>query len=76
MAGIVSYGAYLPYFRLTRDTMAKAWGSRSSGGERTVANHDEDSLTMAMEAATDCLRGRDRSKIDGLFFASTTSPYK
>lgn len=76
MAGIVSYGAYIPIHRLPRELMAKAWGTRSSGGERSVANYDEDSLTMAVEAAFDCLQGHDKKKTGGLFFASTTSPYK
>jgi 3-hydroxy-3-methylglutaryl CoA synthase len=40
-----------------------------------VANHDEDSLTMATEAALSCLLGIDPQKVDGLIFASTTSPY-
>ncbi len=76
MAGIVSFGAYVPYYRLSRDLIAAAWGGRSLGGERSVANRDEDSITMAVEAAVDCLRGMDRRKVDGLFFASTTSPYR
>ena len=41
-----------------------------------MANYDEDSLTLAVEAARDCLHGWDRSEIDGLFFVSTTSPYR
>ncbi|MBI2919079.1 MAG: 3-hydroxy-3-methylglutaryl CoA synthase [Chloroflexi bacterium] len=76
MAGIVSFGAYIPYYRLGRDLIAAAWGGRSSGGERSVANRDEDSITMAVEAGVDCLRGMDRSQVDGLFFASTTAPYR
>ncbi|MFA7270454.1 MAG: 3-oxoacyl-[acyl-carrier-protein] synthase III C-terminal domain-containing protein [Sterolibacterium sp.] len=31
---------------------------------------------MGVEAAVDCLAGIDRSKIDALYFASTTAPYK
>jgi len=75
-AGIVSYGAYIPLWRLSRDAIAAAWASRSLGGERSVANNDEDTITMAVEAAVDCLTGYDRQGIDGLYFASTTSPYK
>lgn len=75
-AGIVSYGIYVPYCRLSRDVIAKAWGGRSGGGERSVANYDEDSITMAVQAAFNCLRYANREEIDGLFFASTTSPYK
>lgn len=75
-AGIVSFGVYVPYYRLSRDLIAKAWGGRSMGGERSVANHDEDSITMAVQAAINCLGGINRDEVDGLFFASTTSPYK
>jgi 3-hydroxy-3-methylglutaryl CoA synthase len=45
-------------------------------GERAVAYYDEDSLTMAVEAALDCVTGWDSRSVDGLFFATTTSPYK
>jgi 3-hydroxy-3-methylglutaryl CoA synthase/uncharacterized OB-fold protein len=76
MAGIISYGAYIPLWRLSRDAIAAAWQSASTGGERSVANNDEDTITMATEAAIDCLAGWQREKVDGLYFASTTSPYK
>ncbi|MFC1927690.1 hydroxymethylglutaryl-CoA synthase family protein [Chloroflexota bacterium] len=76
MAGITSYGAYIPLWRLSRDAIAEAWQSGSTGGERSVANNDEDTITMATEAAIDCLSGWQREKVDGLYFASTTSPYK
>lgn len=76
MFGITAYGAYIPAFRLSRDAIAAAWGRHSLGGERSVANNDEDTATIAIEAAFDCLNGIDRQEIDGLFFASTTPPYK
>jgi hydroxymethylglutaryl-CoA synthase len=76
MAGIVSYGAYLPWFRLSRAEIARAWNLAATPGERAVAGYDEDSLTMAVAAARDCLKGIDRASIDGLYFASTTAPYK
>ena len=76
MVGITSYGAYIPLYRMPRIEIAKAWGIASQGkGERSVANFDEDSLTMAVGSAIDCLRGIDRSKVDGFYFATTTSPY-
>ena len=58
-AGIVSYGTYVPNYRLPREVMAKEWGIASLGGERTVANFDEDSLTLAVNAAVDALGDRD-----------------
>ena len=76
MAGIISYGAYIPLWRLARDAIAEAWGSGSIRGERSVANNDEDTITMSIEAAIDCSAGLRREEIDGLYFASTTSPYK
>jgi len=54
--------------------MGKLEGRRGPG-ERAVASADEDSLTMAVEAVLDCTRGIDRQRIDGLFIASTTSPF-
>jgi len=76
MAGIISYGAYIPLWRLSRDLIASAWQTASTGGERSVANNDEDTISMATEAAIDCLSGFERRKVDGLYFASTTSPYR
>jgi 3-hydroxy-3-methylglutaryl CoA synthase len=76
MVGIVSYGGYVPALRIDRQIIAGAWGRGSIGGERSVANNDEDSLTMAVEAAINCINDRSREKTDGLFFASTTAPYQ
>ena len=76
MAGIMSYGAYIPLHRLSRAEIARAWGVAEAPGEKAVANYDEDSLTMAVAAARDCLKGIDPAGIEGLYFASTTSPHK
>lgn len=75
MIGIKSFGAYVPVYRLSEAELARAWGGRGGKGERATANYDEDSLTMSVEAAIDCLTGYDRQIVDGLVFASTTSPY-
>jgi hydroxymethylglutaryl-CoA synthase len=71
MVGITSYGAYVPLYRLSREAIA-----RGGRGEKAICNFDEDSITMAAAAAIDCLTGIDRGTIDGLYFATTTSPYK
>ena len=70
MVGIAAYGAYVPRYRLASETVG--WDSPL---ERSIANFDEDSVTMAVAAGIDCLRGLDRQSIDGLFFATTTPPY-
>ncbi len=81
MVGIVSWGAYVPRYRLPRMTIFQAMGWINPAnillaqGEKAVANADEDSLTIAAAAALDSLTGRERTNIDGLFFASTTMPY-
>ena len=82
MVGIAAWGAYAPRLRLSRKAVveANAWVApnlRSKGkGERSMANWDEDALTMAVEAARDALGSDDdRSQIDALYFASTTAPF-
>ena len=70
MAGITAFGAYVPRYRLGAETTG--WNSPQ---ERSIANFDEDSVTMAVAAGVDCLRGRDRQDVDGLIFATTTPPY-
>ena len=76
MSGIISYGAYVPLWRLNRDAIGAAWGRASLGGERSIANNDEDTVTMAVEAVLDCLTGIDHDNVDGLYFASTTAPFR
>ena len=76
MVGITSYGAYIPLYRLSREAIAKAWGTRALPGEKAICNYDEDTVTMAVAAGVDCLKGFDPKQVDGLFLATTTSPYK
>jgi len=76
MVGIVSYGVYIPLWRIARALIANEAGGGSMGGERAVASWDEDSVTMAVEAGMDCLAGSDPKAIDGLYFATVSPPYK
>ncbi len=76
MAGIVGYGTYVPRYRLPRELIAKEWGQPSMGGERAVASHDEDSLTLAVNAALHALPDGQAPDVDAIFFASTTPPYR
>jgi hydroxymethylglutaryl-CoA synthase len=77
MIGITSHGAYIPMLRLPLGAIGGG-GRKATGGsgEKAVANFDEDSVTMAVAAATNCLEGIDRSTIDGVLFASTSYAYK
>jgi len=79
MSGIVSYGAYVPKYRIDRKLIYKSMGWLNPAtfmpGEKAVANYDEDSVTMAVAAGIDCLTGIDRTGVDAVFFATATSPY-
>jgi 3-hydroxy-3-methylglutaryl CoA synthase len=86
MIGITAYGAYIPRRRLQRKAVAEAnkWFAPGlvggAKGERAMANFDEDSVTLAVEAARDCLPasdpGRDRAFVDAIYFASTSLPFE
>jgi 3-hydroxy-3-methylglutaryl CoA synthase len=71
MASISDCSVYLPVWKLKREEIAKATGLPSMGGEKSVAHWDEDSITMAVEAAR-MLKG----EFDAVLFASTSSPFK
>jgi hydroxymethylglutaryl-CoA synthase len=78
--GVAAWGAYLPRRRLARAAVADALAWRSQGGghasgERAFASWDEDSVTMAVEAARDALGTRDRTSVDAVALASTTLPF-
>ena len=70
--GIRRIGAYVPRLRLERAAIAAATafatGSRGGAarGTRSCCNWDEDSLTMAVEAARDCLAGSDGGAVTAL----------
>ena len=74
-AGIVSYGAYVPPTRLPLGALGGR-AAKEGGPEKAVAWNDEDAITMGVTAAVHCLRGFDRSTVDGVLFASTTQPFK
>ena len=69
--GISSIAGYLPRLRLSKKTVAQAnsWIAPNlmgkGKGTRAMANWDEDSVTMAVEAVRRILGGDDdRSQVD------------
>jgi 3-hydroxy-3-methylglutaryl CoA synthase len=77
MSGIISYGAYIPFNRIQRSTIAKALETRGAPGERSVASYDEDTATMAVEAARNAFQGEGaKGAIGSLYFATTNPPYQ
>ena len=74
MSGIVSYGVYLPYWRLQRSAITAALGTGGGRGTRSVASYDEDTTSMGAEAARRALAAAPiGSAVQNLWF-STTSP--
>lgn len=81
MIGITAHGGYIPRLRLSRQAAAQAnawYAPHFAGrkGTRAFANWDEDSITLAVAAARDCLGPReDRSHVRTVFLASDTLPF-
>lgn len=73
MAGIAAFGVHIPRHRVPLSFLAG--NATPSRAERALAWVDEDSVTMAVDAARQCLDGRDRAAIDLLIFASTTHAF-
>jgi 3-hydroxy-3-methylglutaryl CoA synthase len=83
---LIACGAYVPQLRLPRARIRDAMGwldppsTRPVAGVRAICNWDEDSITLAVEAARSCLNGRvltpeiDAS-IGAVTLASTTLPF-
>jgi hydroxymethylglutaryl-CoA synthase len=84
MIGIVSYGTYVPTYRLKLTDIASAWKKNpdevipSLGvAEKSVPAPDEDAVTIALESATRSLTAFAGSPtdIDVLFVGSESHPY-
>ncbi len=84
MTGIVSYGTYIPKFRVTTAEVAGAWKKEAAEvvaglgvSEKAVPAADEDAVTIALEASALALaRGRMKPEaIEALFVGSESHPY-
>jgi hydroxymethylglutaryl-CoA synthase len=82
--GIVGYGAYIPKRRIMVADIARAWHKKPEEIlrvlgiiQKSVAAGDEDSVTMAIMAATNALiRAKlPPSKIEAVFVGSESHPY-
>ena len=84
MVGIISYGAYIPKYRIRSEEIAAIYGKDPSQikkelliDEKSVAGIDEDSLTMSVEASLNALRraGIDKKKIGAVYSGSESQVY-
>jgi hydroxymethylglutaryl-CoA synthase len=77
-SGIAAYGSHVPYWRLASATVAAALGKRAPAASRAVASHDQDTTTLAVEAARVALHGAPAGTaegIDALAFATASPVY-
>ncbi|MDY6865101.1 MAG: hydroxymethylglutaryl-CoA synthase [Halobacteriota archaeon] len=84
MVGIMTYGVYVPRFRIKADEIARMWGRDPNDikkglgvFEKSVPDMDEDCVTIAVEAARHAL-GRidiDPCEIGAIYVGSESHPY-
>ena len=74
-AGILSWGVYLPYWRLSRSAIGAVLGSPSGRGTRSVASYDEDTTTMGVEAGRRALAALDGPLPHDLLFTTPAPAY-
>jgi hydroxymethylglutaryl-CoA synthase len=84
MVGIITYGVYIPRFRIRVDEIARVWGANAdeiTGGlgvfEKSVPDLDEDTATIAVEAARAAMvrRAVDPEEIGAVYVGSESHPY-
>jgi len=84
MIGIVSYGTYIPRYRIKVEEIARIWGEnpdtiKNGLGilQKSVADLDEDTATIAVEAAREALfRARIKAcEIGAVYVGSESHPY-
>ena len=82
--GIVSYGAYVPRYRIKTEEIAKVWGGDAEilkNGlkvyEKSVPDVDEDAATIAVSAARNAFKraGVDAQRIGAVYTGSESHPY-
>jgi hydroxymethylglutaryl-CoA synthase len=83
VSGIVSYGVYIPRFRIRVDEIARVWGDGDAISEglrvfeKSVPDLDEDAVTIAVEAARSALKRADidPKRIGAIYAGSESHPY-
>ena len=78
--GITGYGAYVPRFRLPAAEVARVWKDGEDVlpiDEKAVPGPDEDTATMAIEAARNALSraGIDPAELGAVWVGSESHPY-
>lgn len=83
-SGIVSYGAYVPRYRIKVEEIARVWGkpgktvaANLNVFEKSVPGFDEDTATISVEAARQAVErvDLDPTKIGAIYVGSESHPY-
>jgi hydroxymethylglutaryl-CoA synthase len=82
--GVVSWGAYIPKYRIRTEEVARIWGDDPLRivdvylvDEKSVEGLDEDAVTIAVEAARRAIRraGIDPRRIGAVYAGTESKPY-
>ncbi len=77
--GITGYGSYIPMYRLPSTEVARVWsgGGRGPIREKAVAGLDEDTVTIAIEAARNAVARAEisPSALRAIWIGSESPPY-
>jgi hydroxymethylglutaryl-CoA synthase len=82
--GITTYGVYIPRFRIRVEDIARVWGDNPNDikrgllvSEKSVPDQDEDTATIAVEAARSALQrsGLTGTDIGAIYVGSESHPY-
>ncbi len=76
MRGLISCAGYVPYRRLHRAEISDFLGGAPAKGSRSVASFDEDTTTMAVEAARLALRTAGPARPGALWFTTAEPAYQ
>ncbi len=83
-AGILSYGCYIPKYRIKTEEIASFQGQNAEAmkrglvlEEKSVPGIDEDTVTISVEAARNCLKKTsiEPKEIGALYIGSESHPY-
>ena len=85
MVGIVSYGAYVPRYRIKPEEIGRIWGTDGASmgkglmiNQKSVPSPDEDTVTISTEAARymlDRVPDVDPADIGAVYIGSESHPY-
>ncbi|WP_400218973.1 hydroxymethylglutaryl-CoA synthase [Methanomethylophilus alvi] len=85
MVGIVSYGAYVPRYRIKPEEIGRIWGTDGASmgkglmiNQKSVPSPDEDTVTISTEAARymlDRVPEVDPADIGAVYIGSESHPY-